>query len=263
MKSFSLLFSALSFATVGAVERLDSTLDLDEIRSLVASQLQSSDVYAILNTLPGGSNSRSSHGDDGDCLMDDLAFYNTTALAPASLLSFLGAGVYADPNFVDVDTYFESINFSTECEALGGEVYEVGLSATCGEPGSVLDTLTTWKLCKPPSCEDEFVYLLTNNAILMFFASFFGCSLEYKSDIIPSMACAASHGALYNTTELAPYALETYVFTGIPELEVRAKMQSFLLFCLLSAEILSKEFVLSSYSYTFLLIVVCSPLNLG
>lgn len=214
------LFLLLSYFSITTASRAVNTLfdgigTPEELRDLVDRATRSTSIQEY-SKLVVDVTRVSRDQETEDCFETEAAYYNNTAITPTDFLTFLFFGVNADPSFVDVETYFDALNFSSECAALGGDVYEVDLNIECNED-FCLNKITSWKYCKPPSCDDEFNYLFTKNLVLSFFGEFLGCSMEIETDIVPSMKCFTAHSSFYNLTEISDYAVEQFLLVGATE----------------------------------------------
>ena len=148
-------------------------------------------------------------GESLSCEEQEQMYYNNTALSPAEFSNFAFTYLWADPNF-DLQGYFDSLNFDSECTGMGGEVYEMDVKFICEDGETYLED---YKFCKPPVC-DEFSYVLTKSFIFPFFGFFLGCGIELVQDVTPSAECFSGITETYNNTALSDFSPENFIGTG-------------------------------------------------
>lgn len=139
-----------------------------------------------------------------DCETTEAMYYQQTAIAAADFVTFLFSFQWTDPSF-DVEGFFDNMNFSTECAAMGGEVFEADFDFGCPDIGLDESSLKGYKFCKPTSCNDV-EWVLTKKMIALILGTFAGCSsidvVTHIDNEIPSVMCLMGMEEMYNSTEL-------------------------------------------------------------
>lgn len=149
-----------------------------------------------------------------DCMATEMSYYDGTKIEHASLDAFLMSFMWMNES-LNLKGFFDALDFSSECTAMGGEVYEVDIKMGCKEEKFLKD----FKLCKPPIC-NEFEFILTKSFMASLFAPYLGCeSLEVISDKVPSFECLMDFQVMYNSTELGNYSPFDFFDEGIEYIE--------------------------------------------
>ena len=177
MKRILFVLLTVISAAIGAVNNVNDISDIiDQARSLT-------------QTFSSGSLTRRMKGltsrDFELCVTEEASYYNNTAISTAQLDFFFFTAPWKDPEF-DLDEFFNEMNFSSECTAMGGEVYEIDFTVECPD----LVTIEGFKLCRPPSCDDNWQYLINKDLMLLFLGMFLQCTeVKLITDLIPSGQC--------------------------------------------------------------------------
>lgn len=210
MKVLLLLLLSLT-TTAFAVETLKdikNVMTQDEIQTIVEHVNWMAPRY---NSIMAGQATNSLD----DCMTTESSYYDGTKISHLSLDAFLFSFMWMNESF-NLKGFFDVLDFSSECTAMGGEVYEIDIKMGCKEE----KFLEGFKLCKPPMC-NEFEYVLTKSFMTSFYAPYLGCdSLEVISDKVPSFECLMDFGTMYNSTGLEDFSPFSFLDEGTEYVEV-------------------------------------------
>ncbi len=142
------------------------------------------------------------------CEEQSYLYYNNTAITPGGFFEVLDSGVLSDPSF-DLEGFFDTINFDSECEAMGGEVYKLDISIECEGLSTILED---FKHCKPPEpiC-NEFEYVLSKLLSYIFVPN---CYVQVISDAVPSIGCFIGIDEMYSNTAITYASPENFLLGG-------------------------------------------------
>ena len=183
-------------------------MSTEDVQSLIGRIKSSLGINTILPAASADGGRRTNEHTQ-DCNVLENQLYNNTKIASAEFLTFAFSKTWTKPRF-DLEEFFNNIQFTSECERMGGEVVQIDINLAFDGETVMLEN---YKLCKPSVC-DKFEYLLTKRMMYDFFEPYFKCSIDLVSSEVPSQECLDSMTKTYNNTAFSSYSPEAFLMEG-------------------------------------------------